>query len=115
VRFAYLIWRKPWMSVNHDTFASDLLCQAGGINVFAGVEQRYPEIAIEQLIAANPERVFLCSEPFPFQHKHREELARLTGWGLERFVLADGEYLSWHGSRTPDGIDYALGLIDAAR
>lgn len=115
VRFAYLIWRKPWMSVNHDTFASDLLCQAGGINVFAGVEQRYPEIAIEQLIAAKPERVFLCSEPFPFQHKHSEELSRLTGWDPERFVLADGEYLSWHGSRTPDGIDYALGLIDAAR
>jgi hypothetical protein len=30
-------------------------------------------------------------------------------------VLADGEYLSWHGSRTPDGIDYAESLIDDAR
>ena len=25
IRFAYLIWRKPWMSVNADTFASALL------------------------------------------------------------------------------------------
>ena len=32
-----------------------------------------------------------------------------------RFRLADGEYLSWHGSRTPDGVDYAAGLVRAAR
>lgn len=115
VRFAYLIWRKPWMSVSHDTFASSLLCQAGGINIYAGLPLRYPEIAIEALAELQPERVFLCTEPFPFQDKHREELAERTGLARERFVVADGEYLSWHGSRTPAGIDYAEALIDAAR
>jgi len=39
----------------------------------------------------------------------------LTGLPAERFALADGEYLSWHGSRTPAGIDYAEELIRAAR
>lgn len=115
IRFAYLIWRKPWMSVNRDTFASNLLCQAGGINVFADCAERYPEISAEQLCTARPERVFLCSEPFPFQNRHGDELAALTGLARSAFVLADGEYLSWHGSRTPDGIDYAESLIDAAR
>ena len=28
--WAYLIWRKPWMSVSDDTFAAHLLNQAGG-------------------------------------------------------------------------------------
>ena len=65
--------------------------------------------------AADPERVFLCTEPFPFQAKHADELAELTGLARERFVIADGEYLSWHGSRTPAGIDYAADLIRAAR
>lgn len=115
VRFAYLIWRKPWMSVNRDTFASNLLCQAGGINVFGQLSERYPEIGVEQLRDAGPQRVFLCSEPFPFQEKHGDELAALTGLPRTCFVRADGEYLSWHGSRTPDGIDYAEALIDAAR
>jgi len=46
---------------------------------------------------------------------HADELAQATGLPRERFVIADGEYLSWHGSRTPDGIDYAEGLIAAAR
>jgi ABC-type Fe3+-hydroxamate transport system substrate-binding protein len=115
VRFAYLIWRKPWMSVNRDTFAHALLAQAGGVNVFAGAATRYPEIELAELRAGEPELVLLCTEPFPFAEKHALELAQATGLAPERFVIADGEYLSWHGSRTPDGVDYAAGLLDAVR
>ena len=115
VRFAYLIWRKPWMSVNADTFAHALLALAGGENVFGARPVRYPEVTAENLEAADPDLVLLSTEPFPFEGKHADELARLSGIERERFALADGEYLSWHGSRTPDGIDYAAGLIEAAR
>lgn len=115
IRFAYLIWRKPWMSVNADTFAHALLELAGGANVFGDRAVRYPEITAEALADADPELVLLSTEPFPFEDKHADELARLTGLARERFALADGEYLSWHGSRTPAGIDYAAGLIEQAR
>ena len=115
VTFAYLIWRKPWMSVNHDTFAHALLAQAGGTNVFAARAERYPEIAMDELARAAPDVVLLGTEPFPFQPKHGDELAQATGIARERFVIADGEYLSWHGSRTPDGIDHAERLIADAR
>ena len=115
VRFAYLIWRKPWMSVNADTFAHALLELAGGENVFGARPVRYPEVTAEALSAAEPDVVLLSTEPFPFEERHADELARLTGLARERFQLADGEYLSWHGSRTPDGIDYAAGLIAGAR
>jgi len=115
VRFAYLIWRKPWMSVSADTFASSLLELAGGENVFGARPVRYPEVTAEALGEAAPDVVFLSTEPFPFEESHADELARLTGLARERFALADGEYLSWHGSRTPDGIDYAAGLVEAAR
>ncbi len=115
VRFAYLIWRKPWMSVNSDTFAHALLSLAGGENVFGRRPVRYPEVAPESLAEAEPDLVLLSTEPFPFREKHADELARLTGLPRQRFRVADGEYLSWHGSRTPDGIDYAAGLIERAR
>ncbi len=115
VRWAYLIWREPWMTVNADTFAHDLLEQAGGENVFADREERYPEITVAELALADPEVVLLCTEPFPFAEKHVAELAAATAWPAERFRIADGEYLSWHGSRTPDGIDYAARLMDEAR
>ena len=115
VRFAYLIWRKPWMSVNGDTYASALLAAAGGVNVFAGEKLRYPEITTARLAQEQPERVFLCTEPFGFLPRHADELAAETGLARERFVIADGEFLAWHGSRTPRGIEYAEGLIRAAR
>jgi ABC-type Fe3+-hydroxamate transport system substrate-binding protein len=115
VRFAYLIWRKPWMTANADTFAHALLSLAGGVNVFASMPERYPEIDALELAARDPDLVLLCTEPFPFADKHIDELVVLTGLAHQRFRIADGEYLSWHGSRTPDGIDYAAELIAEAR
>lgn len=111
VSFAYLIWRKPWMTVNADTYPSAILEQGGGRNVFGGIEQRFPAIELADLIREAPERIYLCTEPFPFQEKHVRELSEATGWAPERFRIVDGEYLSWHGSRTPDGVDYAAELV----
>ena len=115
VPWAYLIWRKPWMSVSDDTFAAALLNQAGGRNVFADAPARYPTLEPAELAARDPRLVLLCTEPFPFREQHADELAALTGLPRERFALADGEYLSWHGSRTPAGIEYAASLIDQGR
>jgi len=115
VTYAYLIWREPWMSVNRDTFADALLTQAGGRNVFGGREERYPELTLEELVSADPMLVLLGTEPYPFRQEHIEELVGATGFSAERFSIADGEYLSWHGSRTPDGVDYAAGRIARAR
>ena len=111
VSFAYLIWRDPLMSVNQDTFASDLLSNAGGVNVFAAKDERYPEVRMEELRAASPDKLFLCTEPFPFKSKDAVDLSVELDLPLEQIYIADGEYLSWHGSRTPAGIDYAASLL----
>jgi len=115
VSWAYLIWRKPWMSVNADTFAHALLAAAGGRNVFADRSDRYPVVTVRDLAEADPGVVLLGTEPFPFTAKHIAELAGLTGIEREHFRIADGQYLSWHGSRTVAGIEYAGTLIEGAR
>ena len=103
------------MTVNNDTFANNLLNLAGGINVFGNLEPRYPEITTLDLRVANPDLILLCTEPYLFTEDDATDLAGETGLPLDRFRVADGEYLSWHGSRTPDGIDYAESLIVEAR
>jgi len=115
VPFAYLIWREPWMTVNGTTFAHALLTQAGGLNVFSDLAERYPEIEPADLAERTPALVLLSTEPFAFEARHAEELSRATQLPRDAFEIADGEYLSWHGSRTPDGIDYAASLIAMAR
>ena len=111
VTFAYLIWTKPLMSVNRDTFASSLLCNAGGVNVFAEKTERYPEISLEELRSIGPDKLFLCTEPFPFKSKDAVDLSVELEIPIGQIYIADGELLSWHGSRTPAGIDYAASLI----
>jgi len=115
VRWVYLIWRKPWMTVGKDTYVDSVLSLPGGTNVFGDREERYPEIGPEEIAAADPDLVLLCSEPFNFEEKHIDELAQATGLPRERFRIVDGEYVCWCGSRTPDGIEYAESLIEAAR
>jgi ABC-type Fe3+-hydroxamate transport system substrate-binding protein len=115
VPFAYLIWKCPWMAAGEDTFASGLLEMAGGVNVLRDRTDRYPTFETEALAALRPQLVLLGSEPYPFAAKDAAALARALELPQERVVLADGEYLSWHGSRTPDGIDHAAQLISAAR
>lgn len=115
VTYAYLIWREPWMTINDDTFVGALLALAGGRNVFAAAADRYPTITLDDLRAASPDAILLSSEPFPFADRHATELERALNLPRSRFALVDGELLSWHGSRTPRGIDYAADVIDAAR
>jgi ABC-type Fe3+-hydroxamate transport system substrate-binding protein len=115
VRFAYLIWREPWMVAGGDTFVSALLSLPQGTNVFADRSERYPAVTVEDIVAAKPDVVLLSSEPFPFKALHADELASLTRLPRERLMLVDGEMLSWHGSRTIAGIEYAERVMAEAR
>jgi ABC-type Fe3+-hydroxamate transport system substrate-binding protein len=101
-RYAYLIWRRPWMAVGGDTYVADLLGEAGGENVFSGAVERYPTITLEALAAARPEVVLLPDEPFPFQERHLPELAEAVPGA--RLELVSGDDCCWHGVRSLRGV-----------
>jgi ABC-type Fe3+-hydroxamate transport system substrate-binding protein len=96
LKVTYLIWNDPFMTVGSDTFIHAMLEQAGFQNSFAG-STRYPVLTPEQLQAAGCDVVFLSSEPYPFSEKHLPLLQNLLP--NTPFVLVDGEYFSWYGSR----------------
>ncbi len=100
---AYLIWRKPYMVSGGDTFIQAMLEAAGFQNVF-GHQDRYPEVSLEGLAAADPEWILLSSEPFPFREKHVAELSAVCPNAEIRLV--DGEMFSWYGSRLLRSADY---------
>jgi ABC-type Fe3+-hydroxamate transport system substrate-binding protein len=92
----YLIWKEPYMSVGADTFINDMMRRSGFQNVFSD-RTRYPELNIDDILAAAPRIIMLSSEPYPFAEKHIEELQqKLPGI---KCVLVDGELFSWYGSR----------------
>lgn len=100
----YLIWRKPYMTVNSETFIHDMLVRMGLTNLFADAAERYPEISESELAELNPNVVLLSSEPFPFGDKHIRELSQILP--KSRIELVDGELFSWYGSRLLHSPDY---------
>lgn len=109
VNVAYLIWKKPYMTVGHDSFISDMLNRCGFHSVFDQLS-RYPEISPTDLQAAAPAVVFLSSEPYPFKEKDIAELQVLLP--DSKILLVDGEFFSWYGSRLRQAPEYFQQLID---
>lgn len=93
---AYFIWRKPYMVAAKNTFIDSMLAVFGVHNIFSGLE-RYPEITSTMLTEANPDYIFLSTEPYSFSEKHIPEFQSLSP--RSRVVLVDGEMFSWYGSR----------------
>jgi ABC-type Fe3+-hydroxamate transport system substrate-binding protein len=101
------IWRKPWMSFNSDTYAHDLVQCAGGLNVCAAANARYPIVDLDEIAKLDPEVVLLPDEPYPFAEKHRSHLLALAGTAAmrdERIHFIDGKALFWYGPRTAAGL-----------
>lgn len=90
------IWRRPWMTINGDTYGSDLLAQAGFDNVYAGDGTRYPTVTIADAAARSPDVVLAPSEPYRFSERHRAQLEEVA-----RVEFVDGRDLFWWGTRTP--------------
>lgn len=100
----YLIWKSPWMTVGGDTYINSILSILGYSNVFMSKE-RYPSIEIIDIKMANPDIIFLSSEPFPFKEKHIKALNSLLP--NTRIELVDGTYFSWYGNRMKQVVEYA--------
>lgn len=97
--FVCPIWKNPWMWCGGDTYVSDLVTRAGGRNLLADRE-RYPQIALEDVLALQPDVVFLPDEPYVFTDADAAAIdARVIG-------PFPGHLFTWHGSRTILGLDY---------
>jgi ABC-type Fe3+-hydroxamate transport system substrate-binding protein len=101
--FACAIWKDPWMWCGGDTYVSDLVTTGGGRNVLAG-RTRYPKAGVEEILALDPEFVFLPDEPFLFT----EDDARALRVKESVKVIGPfpGHLFTWHGSRTIPGLRF---------
>ena len=113
-----------WMTFNQETYPSDLLSVFGGRNVFAlrerlypksadlgqgtaepsgGRDTRYPRVTAAEVIAAQPEIIFLPNEPYSFSEKDQRviqyALADTPAVRNGRVYSFDGSLLTWYGVR----------------
>jgi ABC-type Fe3+-hydroxamate transport system substrate-binding protein len=107
---AYFIWKKPYMVAGGNTFINHLLTICGFVNVFESHSNgRYPQIELNELKDAQPQYIFLSSEPFPFKESHIEEFK--SACPSAKIMIVDGEMFSWYGSRLLHAPKYLSTLL----
>jgi ABC-type Fe3+-hydroxamate transport system substrate-binding protein len=55
------IWRRPWMSINSDTYGASLLAAAGLRNVFDDASVAYPTMSLDEVVTRQPDFVLAPS------------------------------------------------------
>jgi ABC-type Fe3+-hydroxamate transport system substrate-binding protein len=111
VRFAYLIWKGPWMAAAAGTYISDLLETFGGVNVFPEETGPWPQTSEEALVALAPELLVLPDEPYRFGEADAAHWRSVLP--SARVTPVPGEEFCWHGVRTLRGLDAAGALLAA--
>ena len=91
------IWKRPWMTINADTYGASLLRTIGVELVSADEPNRYPEFDLDQARAAKADVVLAPTEPYPFAERHRSTLKAVAP-----VIFVDGQDLFWWGVRTPE-------------
>ncbi len=102
--FACPIWKQPWMWCGGDTYVSRLVECAGGRNVL-GDRERYPQLALEDVLALRPDVVFLPDEPYVFTAGDATAFEKAIG-------PFPGHLFTWHGTRTILGLRFLRGTAD---
>ena len=103
------IWRRPWMVLGQDTFAGDVLARLGVANVYAGHAERYPKVALDDLLAARPDLVVLPDEPYRFTAADGPECFP----GVPAALLS-GRHLTWYGPSLAEAPRILAGQLAAA-
>jgi ABC-type Fe3+-hydroxamate transport system substrate-binding protein len=101
--FACPIWKNPWMWCGGDTYVSRLVECAGGRNVL-GDRERYPQLALEDVLALRPEVVFLPDEPYLFTADDATVFEKAIG-------PFPGHLFTWHGTRTILGLRFLRAVM----
>lgn len=103
------IWRRPWMTLNDDTYGISLLHHLGVRGVADGHADRYPELDLDAARSAGATLVLAPSEPYEFTERHREELSSVAP-----VAFVDGRDLFWWGSRTPAALARLAAVVHDA-
>ncbi|MEY9945047.1 helical backbone metal receptor [Kitasatospora sp. GAS1066B] len=104
------IWRRPWMVLGRDTFAGDLLRRLGIRQLHADHADRYPAIALPELLSSGAELVVLPDEPYRFGATDGPEAFP----GIPAALLS-GRHLTWYGPSLAEAPVLLADQLRAAR
>lgn len=118
------IWMDPLMTMNAETFGSDVLAHVGVDNVFgdrmrlyplaadlgksapqdaSGRDVRYPRVTLDEVVERKPQLIVLPDEPHAFSAE--DEAAFRAAMPETPIVRVSGKDLFWYGAWTIEALD----------
>lgn len=100
------VWNAPYMTIGGTSFINALITKSGGKNIFADVEQAYPSVNEESIIARNPDVIFIPSDsPVTVEDvKNRAGWKDITAVKTDSIYKIDADITSRSGPRIKDAI-----------
>jgi hypothetical protein len=126
------IWMDPLMTINGDTFGSDVLARAGIGNAFGdrlrlyplaadlgkgdavettGRDVRYPRITLDELRVRGADALVLPDEPHAFSAE--DEAVLHAALPAATVVRTSGKDLFWYGAWTIDAMPRVIALAES--
>ncbi len=111
-RVFYVVWGDPLMTVGGDTFISQLITLAGGVNIFENTTG-WPTVNMESVVEKNPDIIILD----PYCGLSKEDV--LNNWSKEInavangsvYVVEDQNLVIRPGPRIVDGLEILARMI----
>jgi len=97
---------KPY-TIGPNNFVNDLLTAAGGVNIFATADTPYPQVSIEQIVAADPDVILLADSIYgvtPEMVVSREGWQTLSAVTGQRVYPINDSLVSRPGPRIVAGL-----------
>jgi iron complex transport system substrate-binding protein len=113
----FQIWNQPLMTINGEHMINDVISLCGGQNVFADIGQLAPAIAIESVLAKNPDVIIvLTAAGTPDRNLDSwRKWPQLTAVRQGNLFAVDRDLVARHTPRLLAGIKQVCDRLDEAR
>lgn len=104
---------KPY-TIGAGSFVNDLLIAAGGVNVFGDVKNPYPQVSVEQVVAASPDIIILADSLYGVSP---DMVAKRAGWSdipavkSQAVMPIDDNLVSRPGPRFVEGLKSVIAIL----
>lgn len=107
------IWHEPFISIGKNSFLADLLRKCGLINIFDDLDQPYPQVSIESILARNPDFIVVPSQ----NSINVAAISKRPGWEYttavqkNNILIVDADLFSQPGPRIGECAERLCQLI----
>lgn len=117
VRFFYQLWNEPLRAMAAKSWINEIIVGCGGVNIFNESIGEYPQVSIENILAAQPEVIII-----PSHHGHGlgegdfwQDWPEVPAVKNNRIFYVNGDLLHRFSVRTLEGMKTVCEHLDSVR